>query len=296
MARWPPAGMYAFSTTCNGRPTAKARPAWVPRRRFHPGRRPQPPHLGAGAGRDRRRLPPGGLRRLHAGDRQVHREQRRRHGIDAGDDPRQEPARAQSGRRLVAGGLQRGSLPLPGARTLSTGRPALSPSSSAAIGMSTVRSVPLSPRRSRPTRRRRPAAENVYAISKLVQERLVISWGRATGIPAVALRYSCTYGPRQSLFNPYTGVIAIFCTRLANDLPPVVYEDGRQSRDLIFVEDVARANLLVADDPRATGRSSTSGRDRPRPSATWPDCSRSGWASRSPRCSLASSGRVRCGP
>jgi dTDP-L-rhamnose 4-epimerase len=96
--------------------------------------------------------------------------------------------------------------------------------------------------------------ENVYAISKLVQERLAISWGRATGIPVVALRYACTYGPRQSLFNPYTGVIAIFCTRLANDLPPVVYEDGRQSRDLIFVEDVARANLLVAGDPRADGQ------------------------------------------
>ena len=93
--------------------------------------------------------------------------------------------------------------------------------------------------------------ENVYAISKLVQERLVLSWGSATGIPVVALRYSCTYGPRQSLFNPYPGVIAIFCTRLANDLPPVVYEDGRQSRDLVFVEDVARANLLVANDPRA---------------------------------------------
>ena len=96
--------------------------------------------------------------------------------------------------------------------------------------------------------------ENVYAISKMIQERLVISWGRATGIPVVALRYSCTYGPRQSLFNPYTGVIAIFCTRLANDLPPIVYEDGRQSRDLIFVEDVARANLLAADDSRADGQ------------------------------------------
>jgi dTDP-L-rhamnose 4-epimerase len=95
--------------------------------------------------------------------------------------------------------------------------------------------------------------ENVYAISKMIQERLVISWGRATGIPVVALRYSCTYGPRQSLFNPYTGVIAIFCTRLVNDLPPVVYEDGGQSRDLIYVEDVARANLLVANDERADG-------------------------------------------
>jgi dTDP-L-rhamnose 4-epimerase len=96
--------------------------------------------------------------------------------------------------------------------------------------------------------------ENVYAISKADQERLLISWGRATGIPVVALRYSCTYGPRQSLFNPYTGVIAIFCTRLMNDLPPVVYEDGRQSRDLVFVEDVARASMLVATETRADGR------------------------------------------
>jgi dTDP-L-rhamnose 4-epimerase len=95
---------------------------------------------------------------------------------------------------------------------------------------------------------------NVYAITKADQERLVLTWGQATGVPVVALRYSCTYGPRQSLFNPYTGVIAIFCTRLLNDLPPVVYEDGGQLRDLVFVEDVARANLLVAGDDRADGR------------------------------------------
>lgn len=93
--------------------------------------------------------------------------------------------------------------------------------------------------------------ENVYAISKADQERLVIAFGRATDLPVVALRYSCTYGPRQSLFNPYTGVIAIFCTRLLNGLPPVIYEDGHQSRDLVFVEDIARANLLVATDDRA---------------------------------------------
>jgi dTDP-L-rhamnose 4-epimerase len=95
---------------------------------------------------------------------------------------------------------------------------------------------------------------NVYAISKMTQERLVLTWGQATGIPVTALRYSCTYGPRQSLFNPYTGVIAIFCARLVNRQPPVVYEDGRQSRDLIYVDDVARANLLVAADPRADGQ------------------------------------------
>jgi len=88
--------------------------------------------------------------------------------------------------------------------------------------------------------------ETVYALTKVDQERLVLLWGKQTGIPTVALRYSCTYGPRQSLFNPYTGVIAIFCTRLLNGLAPIVYEDGGQTRDLCFVEDIARANLLAA--------------------------------------------------
>ncbi len=95
--------------------------------------------------------------------------------------------------------------------------------------------------------------ETVYAITKVDQERLVLTWGKQTGIPTVALRYSCTYGPRQSLFNPYTGVIAIFCTRLLNDMPPVVYEDGRQTRDFSFVEDIARANLLAASTDKLDG-------------------------------------------
>jgi Nucleoside-diphosphate-sugar epimerases len=55
--------------------------------------------------------------------------------------------------------------------------------------------------------------ETVYGLTKVDQERLVLLWGKQIGIPTVALRYSCTYGPRQSIFNPYTGVIAIFCTR-----------------------------------------------------------------------------------
>jgi dTDP-L-rhamnose 4-epimerase len=88
--------------------------------------------------------------------------------------------------------------------------------------------------------------ETVYALTKVDQERLVLLWGKQTGIPTVALRYSCTYGPRQSLFNPYTGVIAIFCTRLLNGQPPIMYEDGAQTRDLCFVEDIAHANLLAA--------------------------------------------------
>jgi len=95
--------------------------------------------------------------------------------------------------------------------------------------------------------------ETVYALTKVDQERLVLLWGKQTGIATVALRYSCTYGPRQSLFNPYTGVIAIFCTRLLNGLPPVMYEDGGQTRDLCFVEDIARANLLVATTDKLDG-------------------------------------------
>jgi dTDP-L-rhamnose 4-epimerase len=95
--------------------------------------------------------------------------------------------------------------------------------------------------------------ETVYALTKVDQEKLVLLWGKQTGIPTVALRYSCTYGPRQSLFNPYTGVIAIFCTRLLNGQPPVMYEDGGQTRDLCFVEDIARANLLAATTDKLDG-------------------------------------------
>jgi dTDP-L-rhamnose 4-epimerase len=95
--------------------------------------------------------------------------------------------------------------------------------------------------------------ETVYAITKVDQERLVLTWGRQTGVPVVALRYSCTYGPRQSIFNPYTGVIAIFCTRLLNGQPPVLYEDGEQTRDFSFVADIARANLLAATTDKLDG-------------------------------------------
>jgi dTDP-L-rhamnose 4-epimerase len=95
--------------------------------------------------------------------------------------------------------------------------------------------------------------ETVYGLTKVDQEKLTLLWGRQVGVPTVALRYSCTYGPRQSIFNPYTGVIAIFCTRLLNDLPPVLYEDGEQTRDFSFVEDIARANLLAAETEQLDG-------------------------------------------
>jgi dTDP-L-rhamnose 4-epimerase len=95
--------------------------------------------------------------------------------------------------------------------------------------------------------------ETVYGLTKVDQEKLVLLWGKQMGLPTVALRYSCTYGPRQSIFNPYTGVIAIFCTRLLNNLPPVLYEDGEQTRDFSFVEDIARANLLAAESDQLDG-------------------------------------------
>ena len=108
--------------------------------------------------------------------------------------------------------------------------------------------------RSVPTPENAPVGgETVYGLTKVDQERLVLLWGKQVGIPTVALRYSCTYGPRQSIFNPYTGVIAIFCTRLLNNLPPVLYEDGEQTRDFSFVEDIARANLLAAQSDRLDG-------------------------------------------
>lgn len=108
--------------------------------------------------------------------------------------------------------------------------------------------------RSAPTPEAAPVGgETVYGLTKVDQEKLVLLWGKQVGVPTVALRYSCTYGPRQSIFNPYTGVIAIFCTRLLNNLAPVLYEDGEQTRDFSFVEDIARANLLVAESDKLDG-------------------------------------------
>jgi len=107
---------------------------------------------------------------------------------------------------------------------------------------------------SRPTTEAAPAAgDSPYAISKFSQERLVLNWSRQTGIPAVALRYACTYGPRQSIYNPYTGIIAIFCTQLLAGRMPTLYEDGFQTRDFCFVEDVAMANLIVATSDAVDG-------------------------------------------
>jgi len=99
----------------------------------------------------------------------------------------------------------------------------------------------------RPTSEDKPLAPtSIYAVTKRDHEEMFLSIGTAYKIPAVALRYFNVFGPRQALSNPYTGVAAIFSSRLLNGAAPVVFEDGCQSRDFVHVTDIARANLLAA--------------------------------------------------
>jgi len=90
-----------------------------------------------------------------------------------------------------------------------------------------------------------PTLSSVYALGKYDQERLCLMAGEAYGIPTVALRFFNAYGPYQALSNPYTGVLAIFSSRLLNDRPPLLFEDGEQQRDFVSVHDVARACALA---------------------------------------------------
>jgi len=92
-----------------------------------------------------------------------------------------------------------------------------------------------------------PLNLSTYALSKYDQEKMSLNYGFALGIPTAALRYFNVFGPRQSLSNPYTGVCAIFSSRIKNNNPPIIYEDGKQTRDFIYVEDVAKANLLCLE-------------------------------------------------
>lgn len=94
---------------------------------------------------------------------------------------------------------------------------------------------------------------SVYALTKADQERLALIIGEAYGIPTVALRFFNIYGPRQALSNPYTGVMAIFSSRLLNGKAPLIFEDGLQRRDFVSVHDVVRALLLAAERDEAVG-------------------------------------------
>lgn len=104
---------------------------------------------------------------------------------------------------------------------------------------------------------------SVYALTKYTQERLTLTVAPAYGMEGVALRLFNAYGPGQALSNPYTGVLAIFASRLQNNERPMVFEDGEQRRDFVHVEDVARAFILALEHPDAAGQvfNIASGRD-----------------------------------
>jgi dTDP-L-rhamnose 4-epimerase len=109
----------------------------------------------------------------------------------------------------------------------------------------------------------RLAPTTVYAVTKRDQEELVLQTAPAYGIRAVALRLFNVYGTRQSLSNPYTGVAAIFSSRLRNGAPPLVFEDGRQTRDFTHVSDVVEAFVRALDDPSIDGQALNVGGGRP---------------------------------
>jgi dTDP-L-rhamnose 4-epimerase len=112
--------------------------------------------------------------------------------------------------------------------------------------------TPLEPEPTAETKPLRPTS--IYAINKRDHEEMFLAVGAAYGIPAVALRFFNVYGERQALSNPYTGVAAIFSSRILNERPPLVFEDGRQTRDFIDVRDITRACFLALKQDGADGR------------------------------------------
>ena len=100
---------------------------------------------------------------------------------------------------------------------------------------------------------KRPSLSSVYALTKYAQEQLTLIVAPAYGMEGVALRLFNVFGPGHALSNPYTGVLAIFASRLLNKKPPLVFEDGEQRRDFVHVTDVARAFVLALDTPEAAG-------------------------------------------
>lgn len=101
---------------------------------------------------------------------------------------------------------------------------------------------------------KQPALASVYALTKYTQERLTLTLAPAYGMEGVALRMWNAYGPGQALSNPYTGVLAIFASRLLNGQAPMIFEDGEQRRDFVHVQDVAQAFILALEHPAAAGQ------------------------------------------
>jgi dTDP-L-rhamnose 4-epimerase len=104
---------------------------------------------------------------------------------------------------------------------------------------------------------------SIYAITKRDHEEMCLVTGNAYGIPTVALRFFNVYGPGQSLSNPYTGVAAIFASRLLNGRPPAIFEDGRQSRDFIHVSDIVEGIMRALESDAVVGKALNLGTGRP---------------------------------
>lgn len=92
---------------------------------------------------------------------------------------------------------------------------------------------------------------SIYGITKQVQEQMCMVVGKSIGIPVVAFRYQNVYGPGQSLSNPYTGILSIFSTRIKNNNEINIFEDGKESRDFVFIDDVVDATILGIEKPEA---------------------------------------------
>ncbi len=92
--------------------------------------------------------------------------------------------------------------------------------------------------------------QNQYGISKIAEEKVALHLGRRYGIPSVAMRYSIVQGPRQSFYNAYSGACRVFCLSFHQNVDPAIYEDGRQIRDYVNIDDVVDANLLAMEDSR----------------------------------------------
>jgi dTDP-L-rhamnose 4-epimerase len=105
--------------------------------------------------------------------------------------------------------------------------------------------------------------QNQYGISKIAEEKVALHLGRRYGIPSVAMRYSIVQGPRQSVFNAYSGACRVFCLSFHQGEEPPIYEDGRQIRDFVNIADVVDANLLVLRDERADYQTFHVGGGRP---------------------------------
>ena len=105
-----------------------------------------------------------------------------------------------------------------------------------------------------------PAPVSPYGAHKVVGELYLKSFFDSFGLETVALRYFNVFGPRQDPSSVYSGVLSIFIDRLLAGEAPLIYGDGEQTRDFIFVEDIVRLNLLAAKIPAAAGRLYNGGR------------------------------------